>query len=357
MYGVYGNVKYDTHRYIGFMIYDPDNLPVTAYLTNGEQLIYENDVNGNRVRNTISGSSDNYYLKDHLGSIKMTVDATRTVQGYDDYYPYGMQMTGRCMTSSEDGRYKFTGKERDASEGLDYFGARYYDSWKPGWDQVDPMADKYPGWSSYNYCLDNPGRYIDPDGADLGWYEDENGNKKYEPNVNSQENMNTRGIEGKYLGEHGWEFDEKTGEVVQYTSDGKVVRGLLGLDEVEVTAKGTPQSTEVSKKVSTVLTGIGIPLEGQKDILSYAAKGAEYLKSDEAFQYLIRGSEEIARGAGYINVGVSVYQLWQHPSWRNLTNVGIESSSLIPGMAIPIGLLDITGAKDQLLNMVLPNGK
>ena len=57
-----GNVKYDSHRGIGFMIYDPDNLPVTAYLTNGEQLIYENDVNGNRVRNTISGSSDNYYF-------------------------------------------------------------------------------------------------------------------------------------------------------------------------------------------------------------------------------------------------------------------------------------------------------
>jgi RHS repeat-associated protein len=97
----------------------------------------------------------------------MTVDATGTVQGYDDYYPYGMQMTGRSMTSSEDGRYKFTGKERDASEGLDYFGARYYDGWKAGWDQVDPKMDKYRWMSPYNYTLDNPLIFFDPDGKEI----------------------------------------------------------------------------------------------------------------------------------------------------------------------------------------------
>ena len=34
-----------------------------------------------------------YYLKDHLGSIRMTVDGTGTVVGYDDYYPYGLTMS------------------------------------------------------------------------------------------------------------------------------------------------------------------------------------------------------------------------------------------------------------------------
>jgi len=36
-----------------------------------------------------------YYLKDHLGSIKMMVDASGNVQSYNDYYPYGMTMPGR----------------------------------------------------------------------------------------------------------------------------------------------------------------------------------------------------------------------------------------------------------------------
>jgi RHS repeat-associated protein len=134
----------------------------------------------NMVYNILAGQEDNigqvkvakkstkrfYYLKDHLGSVKMTVDTTGTVVGYDDYYPYGMQMSGRSYTSSADQRYKFTGKELDATTGLDYFGARYYDGWTGRWPSVDPMTSKYPGWSPYNYCFDNSLRLVDPDGKD-----------------------------------------------------------------------------------------------------------------------------------------------------------------------------------------------
>ena len=61
----------------------------------------------------------------------MTVNTSGTPLSWDDYYPFGSIMSGRSANNSGiDGRYKFTGKERDiaingAETGNDYFGARY----------------------------------------------------------------------------------------------------------------------------------------------------------------------------------------------------------------------------------------
>ena len=52
-----------------------------------------------------------------------------------------------------------------AETGFSYFGARYYDSdLMTGWLSVDPMADKFPNISPYNYCNWNPVKLVDQDG-------------------------------------------------------------------------------------------------------------------------------------------------------------------------------------------------
>jgi len=118
---------------------------------------------------TSTSSEKNYFLKDHLGSIKVIVNEDGSVSSYTDYDPFGLQLENRYTVNNEE-RYKFTGKERDEETSYDYFGARYYDSRIARWLQVDPLAEKYAGWSTYNYTMNNPLKYVDMLGMDLDDY-------------------------------------------------------------------------------------------------------------------------------------------------------------------------------------------
>ena len=64
---------------------------------------------------------------------------------------------------------RFTGKERDAETGLDYFDARYYASRTGRFTTADPghvgrnIFDPQ-SWNGYAYALNNPQRFVDPTG-------------------------------------------------------------------------------------------------------------------------------------------------------------------------------------------------
>jgi len=105
-----------------------------------------------------------YYVKDHLGSIRMTIDENSDVISARDYYAYGEELRGLASPDPDGNKYQFTEKERDSETELDYFGARYYDSEIGRWISVDPLADKYPGLSPYSYVANNPLINFDPDG-------------------------------------------------------------------------------------------------------------------------------------------------------------------------------------------------
>lgn len=64
-------------------------------------------------------------------------------------------------------RQQFTGKERDAETGLDYFLARYYASVQGRFTSVDaegPDLSNPQTLNKYRYALNNPLIYLDPDG-------------------------------------------------------------------------------------------------------------------------------------------------------------------------------------------------
>ena len=118
-----------------------------------------------------------YLIADHLGSTRMTTDASGACLALHDYLPFGEEIPtgtgGRtgCYGSSDAVRQQFTGKERDSETNLDYFGARYFSGAQGRFTSPDePFVDQYPSdpqsWNLYSYVRNNPLSNIDLDGRD-----------------------------------------------------------------------------------------------------------------------------------------------------------------------------------------------
>lgn len=85
----------------------------------------------------------------------------------NDYYPFGMAMPGRKYTApSSTYRYGFNGKEKaeEISSGDYDYGARIYDGRLGRWLSVDPLQQKYPFLTPYNFVANTPLSAYDPDG-------------------------------------------------------------------------------------------------------------------------------------------------------------------------------------------------
>ncbi len=115
-----------------------------------------------------------YYHLDAIGNVRAVTNAAGQVIERHDYLPFGEECTtGPCASSpalAAGQPRKFTSKERDPETGLDYFGARYYGSKIGRFTTTDPYLDQRAAlfnpqlWNRYAYGLNNPLRFVDPDG-------------------------------------------------------------------------------------------------------------------------------------------------------------------------------------------------
>jgi RHS repeat-associated protein len=194
---------------MGVMQYDGDNHMV-QYQANSQSAnitTYDYDGEGRRVRRTETGvvalttvyvydgagnlaaeydqggtppaGGMQYLTQDHLGSTRLVTDGNGAPVQRLDYLPFGDSIPSTVGSRSTVNGYgasaglplQFTGKERDAETGLDFFGARYFSGAQGRFTSPDaPFADQHPedpqSWNMYAYVRNNPLKNTDPDGRD-----------------------------------------------------------------------------------------------------------------------------------------------------------------------------------------------
>ncbi len=118
-----------------------------------------------RILNPTSTPNYEYSLADHLGNSRINFDSSHggsTATQVDDYLPFGLSVQSASTSPAND--YLYNGKELQEETGFYDYGARFYDPVIARWTSVDPLAEKYRKWSPYNYGVDNPVTFTDPDG-------------------------------------------------------------------------------------------------------------------------------------------------------------------------------------------------
>ena len=115
--------------------------------------------------NTQNPNQTHYQLTSHLQSNTLELDDNAQTLSYEHYYPYGGTaiIAGKDKTQTQQKRYRYTGKERDDSSGLCYYGARYLAPWLARWISPD-SAGAVDGLNLYVYVGNNPLKYTDPTG-------------------------------------------------------------------------------------------------------------------------------------------------------------------------------------------------
>ena len=99
----------------------------TDYIGN---IIYQNG--SLKQINTSEGYWQNnsyyYYLKDHLGNVRVVLNSSGTIIEKSHYYPSGIRFYPESTTNSYSISYRYNGKEFEKMNGLNWYdyGARFY---------------------------------------------------------------------------------------------------------------------------------------------------------------------------------------------------------------------------------------
>ena len=121
-------------------------------------LVWHEDTSGNGL----------FLFHDHLGSTRVTGDASGNLHDDNDYRSYGM-LSSNYGASPSDNHYLFTGYESDSETTSDYAVNRNFGMTLGRFNRPDPYDGSYDATNPqslnrYTYALNNPLVLVDPSG-------------------------------------------------------------------------------------------------------------------------------------------------------------------------------------------------
>ncbi len=123
---------------------------------------------------TSNGYEYVYQYKDHLGNVRLSYKdngGTLQILEENNYYPFGLKHKGyNTNVASTNIALKKTYNGKEFQDELDLnwhdYGARNYDATLGRWMNIDPMADSFHPVSPYNFALNSPLIFTDPNGLE-----------------------------------------------------------------------------------------------------------------------------------------------------------------------------------------------
>ena len=126
-------------------------------------------ITGGRAVFADNSWATNYYITDHLGSVRAVTDAEGEVLDTFDYMPYGSEISSTSSTTTD---FRFTGKERQSMVNNSIYDsfARFQNTYGR-FMSIDPKAESFYHISPYTYCAGDPVNLVDPDGKHIVVYD------------------------------------------------------------------------------------------------------------------------------------------------------------------------------------------
>lgn len=183
-------INYADGRWIRFY-YDGSGKKLQESTSTGDQTDYTNGAiykngqlyqisqpEGRIVPNGSGGLKHQFDYKDHLGNLRLVFEGEGTATNgvypapvivqENAYYPFGLAHTGTDYQQNSPNNYQYNGKEKLNAFGLNYsdYGFRNVDLLTARFISVDPLADKFPELTTFQYASNNPILNIDLDGLE-----------------------------------------------------------------------------------------------------------------------------------------------------------------------------------------------